>query len=211
MGDDEHENDEKPAHQVRLDGFRLAMHPVTNRMQKDFRFGNKYGHGGDDCPAVGNTWFEAYYFCLWIGCRLPTEAEWEYAARGGRKAKRTQYYFGDAVEELPNHAWFGDTARRVAHAVNEPNPNTGKENLNSLGLANMLGNVWEWCADWYGSGYYEESPEHNPSGPKTGVQRLLRGGAWSNYADYLRCAFRFRDYPTNRGNNVGFRCLQDVR
>lgn len=211
MGDDEHDPEERPAHQVKLNSFCLAKHPVTNRMQKDFRFGNKYGHGGDDCPAVGNTWFEAYYFCLWIGSRLPTEAEWEYAARGGKKAKRTQYYFGDAVEELPKHAWFGDTARRQAHAVNEPNPHTGKENLNPLGLANMLGNVWEWCADWYDSDYYDESPEENPLGPETGTLRVLRGGWWNNNPRGVRCANRLRNGPSNRNYNVGFRCAQDSR
>ncbi|MCK6559578.1 SUMF1/EgtB/PvdO family nonheme iron enzyme [candidate division KSB1 bacterium] len=211
MGDDEHEPHERPAHQVKLNSFCLAKHPVTNRMQKDFPFGDKCGHGGDDCPAVGNTWFEAHYFCLWLGGRLPTEAEWEYAARGGKKAKRTQYYFGDAVEELPKHAWFGDTARRQAHAVNEPNPHTGKENLNPLGLANMLGNVWEWCADWYDSDYYDESPEENPIGPETGTQRVLRGGSWDYNPLIVRCAYRIRNSPTYRNYLMGFRCAQDSR
>jgi hypothetical protein len=177
MGDDEHLDNEKPAHRVKVDSFRMAKHPVTNRLLSNFPFGVKYpNYGGESHPAVGNTWYEGYYFTLWIGGRLPTEAEWEYAARGGRKAKRTQYYFGDAVEELPKHAWFGDVARRAAHAVDELNPLTGKENLNPLGLANMLGNVWEWCADWYGSNYYGESPEHNPKGPKTGTRGCCVAG-----------------------------------
>ncbi len=212
MGDDEHENNESPAHQVKLDGFRLAKHPVTNRMLSGFPFGQKFpDYGGESHPAIGNTWFEAYYFCLWIGGRLPTEAEWEYAARGGKKAKRTQFYFGDAVEELSNHAWFGDTARRVAHAVDEPNSRTGNEHLNPLGLANMLGNVWDWCADWYDSNYYGKSPKLNPKGPKTGAQRVLRGGAWYNLPHVLRCAYRYRNDPAKWNNNIGFRCAQDSR
>lgn len=211
MGDDEHENNESPAHEVKLDSFRLAKHPVTNRLLSNFKFGINYPNEDENLPATGNTWFEAYYFCLWIGGRLPTEAEWEYAARGGKKAQHTQYYFGDDVEQLPNHAWFGDTARREAHAVDELNPQTGKENLNPLGLANMLGNVWEWCADWYGSNYYRASPKQNPKGPKTGTQRVLRGGAWGSNPLNLRCACRSRNTPSNRSGNFGFRCAQDSR
>ena len=143
------------------------------------------------------------------------EAEWEYAARGGKKRRKDgmQYYFDGGEAELPNHAWFGEPERRVAYPVNEPNHHTGKENLNPLGLANMLGNVWEWCADWYGD---YEAPENsdevieNPKGPPTGTQRVLRGGAFSYPADNLRCAFRYRNYPSNRNGNVGFRCVQDV-
>ena len=161
MGDNDHEPDERPVRRVRVNSFRMMKHPVTNRMQRDFPFGEKFNVGGDDCPAVGNTWWEAYYFALWIGCRLPTEAEWEYAARGGKKRLKDgmQYYFNGGEAELPNHAWFGEPPGRPAHPVNEPNPRTGRENLNPLGLANMLGNVWEWCADWYGKYEAGESPE----------------------------------------------------
>jgi formylglycine-generating enzyme required for sulfatase activity len=212
MGDDEHGGDEKPAHRVKVDGFRMTKHPVTNRMLAEFPFGSQYsGYGGESHPAIGNNWFQAYYFALWIGARLPTEAEWEYAARGGKQAKRTQYYFGDAVEELPNHAWFGESGREHAHAVDEINPRTGKENLNPLGLANMLGNVWDWCADRYDSNYYANSPESNPKGPAQGTQRVLRGGAWHDDAVDLRCAYRNGGYPAGRGTGFGFRCAQDVR
>ena len=211
MGDDEHESDEKPAHRVRVKSFRMMQHPVTNRMQREFKFGERYNHGGDDCPAIGNTWWEAYYFALWLGCRLPTEAEWEYAARGGNKRLKDgmQYYFDGGAEELPKHAWFGQQGRGRAHEVDKPNALTGKENLNPLGLANMLGNVWEWCADWYDGSYYSNSPEIDPPGPESGTQRVLRGGAYDGAANGLRCACRDGDLPTIRGGNVGFRCLQD--
>jgi formylglycine-generating enzyme required for sulfatase activity len=212
MGDDEHLDNEKPAHRVKVNSFRMAKHPVTNRLIAQFPFGSQYsGYGGESHPAIGNTWYQAYYFALWIGGRLPTEAEWEYAARGGRHAKRTQYYFGDAAEELANHAWYGESEKPYAHAVHEPNRRTGKENVNQLGLANMLGNVWEWCADWYDGSYYRNSPAANPKGPAHGVYRVLRGGAWYYDAVNLRCARRFWDYPAYRSTNIGFRCAQDVR
>jgi formylglycine-generating enzyme required for sulfatase activity len=213
MGDDHHENDEKPAHKVKLDSFFMAKHPVTNRLLADFPIGEKYpNYGGDSHPAVGNTWWEAYYFALWLDARLPTEAEWEYAARGGKRIgrKRTQYYFGDEAEDLADHAWFGDPSKPFAHAVDEVNPRTGKENLNPLGLANMLGNVWERCSDWYYANYYQSSPKENPKGPETGSYRVVRGGSWLIDARLCRSAVRDYSAPDSRGLYVGFRLSRSV-
>jgi formylglycine-generating enzyme required for sulfatase activity len=214
MGDDEHREDEKPAHEVKVSSFSITKHPVTNYLLKSFLFGEKYpDYGGDRHPAIGNTWWEAYYFALWINVRLPTEAEWEYAARGGQHSGsgQGQYYFGDSEEELKDHAWFGESGRNYAHAVDEINPNSGKENLNPLGLANMLGNVWEWCSDWYDERYYEECKNQgiveNPVGPENGSYRVLRGGSWYNFAQYCRCADRNSYTPALRRNDVGFRLV----
>jgi formylglycine-generating enzyme required for sulfatase activity len=214
MGDDEHFENERPAHRVKVNSFRMAKHPVTNRLLSSFSFGSKYpNYGGESHPAIGNNWWEAYYFALWVGAALPTEAEWEYAARGGKQAKRTQYYFGDAEEELPKHAWFGEVNRPYAHAVDEINPATGKENLNPLGLANMLGNVWEWCQDWYDN---YESPKNrrevlqNPRGPESGVSKILRGGGFRDSPDALRCARRNAYQPNDRNNDGGFRLVARV-
>ncbi len=211
MGDDEHDEDEKPARRVRLEGFRMAKHPVTNRLLSGFPFGAKFaGYGGESHPAIGNTWWEAYYFALWVDARLPSEAEWEYAARGGKKARRSRYYFGDDEQELPNHAWFGESGRPHAHAVDEANPRSGKENLNPLGLANMLGNVWEWCQDWYGrypAPQKENEIIENPVGPKTGQSKVLRGGSFANPAELLRCARRNLLLPAYRYYDYAFRLV----
>ena len=212
MGDDDHRENEKPTHEVKVSSFSMTKHPVTNYLLSSFPFGEKYpNYGGDSHPAIGNTWWEAYYFALWIGARLPTEAEWEYAARGGQHNRQGQYYFGDSEEELKDHAWFGESGRDYAHAVDEPNPRNGKGNLNPLGLANILGNVWEWCFDWYDEKYYEECKNQgiaeNPKGPETGSDRVLRGGSWRSVAQYCRCAIRLNFSPAYRDSSNGFRLV----
>lgn len=211
MGDDEHKENEKPARRVRVEGFRMAKHPVTNRLLSGFPFGAKFpNYGGESHPAIGNIWWEAYYFARWVDARLPSEAEWEYAARGGKKARRSQYYFGDDEKELPQHAWFGESGRPHAHAVDEANPRSGKENLNPLGLANMLGNVWEWCQDWYGAYPAPEKEDEiieNPVGPKTGENKVLRGGSFANSAELLRCARRSSNQADYRNGDYAFRLV----
>jgi formylglycine-generating enzyme required for sulfatase activity len=207
MGDDAHDANEKPAHRVKVNSFLVSKHPVTNRLLSTFPFGAKYpNYGGESHPAIGNTWWEAYYFALWIDARLPTEAEWEYAARGGKDGQPTQYYFGVDPEQLVNHAWFGESGREHAHAVDETNPRTGKENLNPLGLTNMLGNVWEWCADWYGE--YSSGNDDNPTGPDTGSLRVIRGGSWFSNARNCRSANRNSYSPGDRYSSLGFRLVR---
>ncbi len=211
MGDDNHSENERPAHQVKMKNFLMTKHPVTNRMLATFPLGEKYpNYGGDKNPAVGNSWFEAYYFALWLGVRLPTEAEWEYAARGGRNARRTQYYFGNNSEELTNHAWFGESDKPHAKAVDEVNPHTGEENLNSLGLANMHGNVFDWCADRYDNNYYSQCPDEAPKGPEKGSGRVIRGGSWDDDAQGCRSAGRDGYRPDSRDYGVGFRLARSV-
>lgn len=212
MGDDEHRDNEKPAHRVKVDSFHMTKYSVTNRLLSSFPFDKKYPiFGGENHPAVANTWWKVYYFALWIGASLLTEAEWEYAARGGKNAQRTQYYFWNTVADLPKHAWFGEDTRTFAHAVDEVNPRTDKENLNPLGLANMLGNVFEWCQDWYGE---YDAPDNNdeisknPRGPKTGVSIVLRGGSFRNSSLALRCASRDFNRPSSLNLGYGFRLVR---
>jgi formylglycine-generating enzyme required for sulfatase activity len=212
MGDDEHNENVKPVHQVKVSSFFMTKHPITNHLLSSFPFGKKYpDYGGDRHPAVGNTWWEAYYFALWINARLPTEAEWEYAARGGKHTEGAQYYFGDSADELKDHAWFGETERQYAYAVDELNPKNGKGNLNPFGLANMLGNVWEWCNDWYDQKYYNKCKKQgiveNPPGSETGSSRVLRGGGWYDFARSCRSANRRDAVPYDRSYGVGFRLV----
>ncbi|MEI6409753.1 MAG: SUMF1/EgtB/PvdO family nonheme iron enzyme [Bacteroidota bacterium] len=127
------------------------------------------------------------------GFRLPTEAEWEFAARGGGSSRMTEYS-GDSV--LTRVAWFYDNSNSRTQAVKKKNPN-------ELGLYDMSGNVWEWCRDWYGA--YDPEDKLNPTGPKEGDDRVDRGGGWSNRAGGCRVSRRFYYTPTDRGNDLGFR------
>ncbi|MCR6727733.1 formylglycine-generating enzyme family protein [Agrobacterium fabrum] len=133
--------------------------------------------------------------------RLPTEAEWEYAARAGTT---TRYSFGDDERALESHAWYGGDFKTGGHhpvGLKEPNP---------WGLHDMHGNVWEWVSDWYDPHYYAHSPAVDPQGPKTGTERVVRGGSWHTTATSWRTAFR-RDYkPDYRGISIGFRLVREI-
>jgi formylglycine-generating enzyme required for sulfatase activity len=221
---DDCERDEKPVHSVSLDGFRLSKSEVTNGQYVTFLndrkvranglySGNKLlewlasdaqvefvdgvwraKSGYESYPMVHVTWYGAYEYCSWAGGRLPTESEWEYAARGGSKGGGSRYAGGNTGD---NVMWFAENSNMRSHAVAAKQPN-------ELNLYDMSGNVREWCADWW-SEAYPEGEQVNPTGAPTGSFRVLRGGAW-NY-DALSCRITFRDYytPSGSGNNVGFR------
>jgi formylglycine-generating enzyme required for sulfatase activity len=133
--------------------------------------------------------------------RLPREAEWEYACRGGTT---TRFHFGDDESRLGEYAWFDGNAyykdEKYAHAVRQKKPNP-------FGLYDMHGNVYEWCADWYDSAYYASSPGTDPTGPSSGSSRVLRGGSWNFGPVNVRCAFRLYGTPGARPNDTGFRVL----
>jgi formylglycine-generating enzyme required for sulfatase activity len=143
------------------------------------------------------SWFNARDFCEKHGWRLPTEAEWEYAARAGTK---TTWSFGDDEKVLGEYAWFGNSKGEV-HPVGTKKPNP-------WGIYDMHGNAWEWVADWYGD--YPARAQVNPIGPETGVLRVLRGAAFFNPPWVLRSADRFRIQPAFRFRTVGFRCARDA-
>ncbi len=200
MGSNTGEPDERPEHRVCLDDFYLDIYEVT---QDDFERvtgkNTSYFKGCPGCPVEQVDWNEASAYCGKAGKRLPTEAEWEYAARAGGK---TEKYSGTSDEQrLGDYAWFGNNSDSKTNIVGQKKPN-------GLDLFDMSGNVWEWVADWYDANYYQHSPEQNPGGPSKGAKRVLRGGSWFNNANYLRTANRGYDNPDSRIFLVGFRCAR---
>lgn len=223
-GSDEGGRDERPMHKVIIHSFAIDVHPVTNEQfvrfltlmggekdhtnndiirLKDSRIhksGGKYaiesGYGRH--PVVGITWYGAKAYAKWVGKRLPTEAEWEIASR----SLRNDIIFpcgSDISKEYANY-FSADTTEVCRYQPNE------------IGLYDMVGNVYEWCEDWYDYNYYQTSmhePE-NPKGPHQGVYRVLRGGCWKSLKEDLRCAHRHRNNPGTTNNMYGFRCATNV-
>ena len=196
--DERADSDEMPAHEVTLSEFWIARTEITNEQYRRFRQKDVHGKP-DDFPAVNATWHDAKSFCERFGFRLPTEAEWEYAARAGTQ---TAWSFGDDDSDVGRHAWYMGNSGDAAHpvATRKPNP---------WGLHDMHGGVTEWVADWYGE--YSRQPETNPRGPENGSDRVLRGGAFINDPKALRSAFRGRNQPEHKYRLVGFRCVHNPR
>lgn len=204
LGDNDCADPEKPPHRVTLlKAFWMGQTEVTVGAYKHYAgaagtrmppVSPKSDHGwrNVNLPIVDITWDEANQYCTWIGGRLPSEAEWEYAARGGS----TQPRYGN----LSDIAWTKENAGNQTHVV-------GGKQANGFGLFDMLGNVWEWVNDWYDPNYYKNSPDHDPPGPAAGQERALRGGAWIVDAKLLRASDRYSLKPDVRSNFFGFRCV----
>jgi len=213
MGRESGESDEKPVHAVYLDAFYMDVYEATNaRFALCVEGGvcekpgcDTYGNSTyDDHPVVCVDWEQARKYCEWRGARLPTEAEWEKAARGGLEGKL--YPWGDespvCEKGATNGAKFDDDAGCNATGT-EP---VGSYSANGYGLFDMAGNVWEWVWDWYSETYYSSSLSKNPSGPESGSYRVLRGGSWYKYWLVVRAAYRHYITPSNRTGDIGFRC-----
>jgi acetoin utilization deacetylase AcuC-like enzyme/formylglycine-generating enzyme required for sulfatase activity/Tol biopolymer transport system component len=198
--------DETP-HAVSVASFYMDRCPVTQELYERIAGSNPSKRKGLQNPVERVQWIDAARYCnacserdglapcydpqTWecrfeaSGYRLPTEAEWEYACRAG---SRTRYFFGDDASKASQHAWFKPHSAGMAHPVGQKRPN-------AWGLHDMLGNVWEWCNDWYGEGSYAESPRDKPRGPISGKQRVLRGGAWDCGPEKCTAAYRSKEFP----------------
>lgn len=207
------QDNEKPMHRVWVDEFLLAARQVTNtdygRFLRDTAFlappfwsDPAFNH--PEQPVVGVSWHETTRYCEWLSAstgrkfRLPTEAEWERAARGGRDG--ALFPWGDTPpQSLPGYA-----DRCKTHWKSGPEL-VGRAESNAYGLYNMCDNVHEWCSDWYAPAYYAVSPERNPRGPETGERRASRGGSWRHHVKMSRCAARSSIPPEFQYADYGFR------
>jgi len=219
-------SDESPVHSVTLSSFKLSKYEITNAQYAEFMnavgaIGGSLGGvlyistntseidyiGGVSVPEVGREnypvssvyWAGAEAYCTWAGGRLPTEAEWEYAARGGNQS---QGYIYSGSNNINDVAWYSSNSGSDTHLVGTKNPN-------ELGLYDMSGNVQEFCNDFYDSGYYSISPSNNPQGPASGSSRVTRGG--SRYVGSSNQRVSYRDDRCNpcSASSLGFRCAKD--
>jgi formylglycine-generating enzyme required for sulfatase activity/serine/threonine protein kinase len=195
-------NYEKPTHQVTLSSFYINKYEVTQALWSAVMGSNpSYFSGCDQCPVEKVSWNDVQEFIRKLNImtgrsyRLPTEAEWEYAARGGRSSRGYKYSGSNSLGQV---AWFKDNGSDKTHPV-------GQKQANELGLYDMSGNVWEWCSDWYGS--YSSQSMTDPKGPSSGSGRVGRGGSWSGESWYIRLSYRNYYLPVDSHYNLGFRLV----
>jgi formylglycine-generating enzyme required for sulfatase activity len=213
MGNDKPPTDrtvgETPSHRVCIDKpFYLGETEVTQRQWEDVMGNNPSKSKVEDKPVDRVSWNDVQEFIQKLNAkeggnyfRLPTEAEWEYAARAGSD---DDYSFGDNESSLATYAWFGNLGYKgTPHEVAQKKPN-------AWGLYDMHGNVWEWVQDWYDGTYYGNSPANNPQGPETGKYRVYRGGSYIGKASNLRSAVRFSAMPSTRTHDIGFRLARQI-
>ena len=216
MGDAFNEgwDDELPVHTVYINAFYIDVYEVTTAQYQKFmdatgheapRYWDDPDFNVPDHPVVRVSWHDATAYAEWSGKRLPTEAEWEKAARGGMVGKR--YPWGDEEPDAGGiYRANYDPGNYTEDGYRYTSP-VGSFAPNGYGLYDMAGNVWEWCADWYDEDYYSISPERNPTGPSSGTYRVLRGGSWSFYPSRLRASSRVDLDPATVYYSVGFRCV----
>lgn len=195
-------DDEKPVHQVTLSDYYIGKYEVTQGLWKAVMGSNpSYYKSGDNYPVEMVSWDEVQDFLTKLNALtgkhyvLPTEAQWEYAARGGVKSQGYKY---SGSNELDDVAWHSGNSGYKTHPV-------GLKSPNELGIYDMIGNVCEWCSDWYGD--YSSSSQTNPIGPVNGSDRVNRGGSWNDIARYCRVSSRYRSTPDDRGSYIGFRVV----
>ena len=198
---DDCDDDEKPAHRVSLTkDYLMGKYPVTQAQWRAVMGSNpSYFESCDNCPVENVSWDDIQEFLVKLNrqtgynYRLPTEAEWEYAARGGRKSKGYKYAGSNDIDKV---AWYDDNSGDKTHPVGQKPPN-------ELGIYDMSGNVYEWCSDWYED--YSSGSQTNPKGPSSGQYRVLCGGSWGGYAWYCWVSYRYGSTPGTRLTDNGFR------
>ncbi len=215
MGSDDGADNEKPVHRVWVDRFWIGKFPATNAQYKTFLaetgfsappFWSDEMFSDPDKPVVGASWYDAVAYCDWLSrrtgyaFRLPTEAEWERAARGQREGKK--YPWGDEPPwERPFCGYDQKTGGPEKVGSNDPN---------DFGLYDMSEGVHEWCSDFYDPNYYQNAPQRNPQGPPSGQRRASRGGSWRHRIKFSRCAARSSLNPSFKYADYGFRVARNV-
>ena len=227
-------SNERPQHSVTLSGFRISKYEITNQQYADFmnainaNADGKVGgfeylgmydpdiqisHNGssfvveagkENYPVMSVSWYGAKAYSEYYGGRLPTEAEWEFAARGGNSSNGYAYSGSNNIDDV---AWYwgnSDNPDNELHTTHGTHI-IGTKNPNELGIYDMSGNVCEWCNDWYNGSYYDNSPSNNPQGPATGTYRVCRGGSWLNDYNECRNTFRGDNNPSHSNHFLGFR------
>jgi formylglycine-generating enzyme len=211
MGSEHGQDDERPVHRVWVDGFEMARYPVTRAGYEAFlratghdqpRDWQQPAFQGPDLPVVGVSWHDAETYCAWRRSiadpvRLPTEAEWERAARGGPEAER--YPWGDDIPDWLPRDGRGPLGAPWPVTLGEPN---------AFGVFGIATNIHEWCADWHAADFYPISPPRNPAGPPAGTRRASRGGSWRHAFTISRSAARSKLDPSFRYTDYGFRVVR---
>jgi formylglycine-generating enzyme required for sulfatase activity len=233
-------NDEKPIHKVRVDGFKISKYEITNQQYAQFLNeieANKKGHnldqylkmdgliepqikisngefeaeiGKENYPVFCVTWYGAKAFCEHNGGRLPTEAEWKYAARGGNRAKPTKFAGSNNIVEV---SWYYQNSSNKNNNMHEGKGThkVGTKTSNELGIYNMSGNVAEWCYEWYDKNYYQNSPKDNPQGASYGSYHVIRGEHWGGSKSLCRVSARSHPFKFKilGSGFYGFRICMD--
>ena len=193
------DDDEKPTHSVTLSSFYLCKYEVTQALWQAVMGNNPSSFRGNNLPVENVSWNDCQTFISRLNnltgrkFRLSTEAEWEYAARGGNRSRGYKYSGSNTLSDV---AWYTDNSGSKTHPVGTKSPN-------ELGLYDMSGNVCEWCSDWKGT--YSSSVQTNPTGPSSGSGRVFRGGCWDYVARFCRLSCRYLNAPVNRGSRLGLR------
>jgi TonB family protein len=221
MGSNDGDDDERPVHQVCMDRYLIDKYEVTNRQYKQFCDATGRSYPDDpgwpgmsayflscpSCPVVNVSWEDAAAFCSWAGKRLPTEAEWENAARGTDLRK-----FPWGASSTLAHGNFAERSTYYGPGGYARTAAVGSfpGGASPCGCLDMAGNVWEWCNDRYQASYYAGCPRESPSGPSSGPLRVLRGGSWKSSVAETRCAYRSSSSPSGWCDDLGFRCAASV-